>query len=263
MVINLSLSSSPPVGSSAVGTSPVRGPRRGDDIDELASETIPCSPYQTQATQIVNRTSLASPSKPHLDLTSSPSSRSVVEVPASSPFQPTKKSSTSNYFSRLVPPGTRFQPPPKSQPTPRSLKRPSEEPVVVDSSDDENNRGSRENIARTSFKRHVSNFEYVPVDKLQKKIEEVAQALGGTMPVQYCKEALSACHNNVEDAINYLLDARHLKPKVNTFLLLLGRKTIELGAKNEPIWRAQQAETTWTPCPEPAYPFTKYHTLAT
>ncbi|EFQ26543.1 SNF2 family domain-containing protein [Colletotrichum graminicola] len=218
MVINLSLSSSPPVGSSAIGTSPIRGTRRSDDTDELADETIPCSPFQTQATQIVNRTSLASPSKPHSDLSSSPSSRSVIEVPASSPFQPDKTSTISSYFSRLVPPGSRFQPPPKSQPTPRSLKRPSEEPIIVDSSDDENNRSSRENIARTSFKRHVTNFEYIPVDKLQKKIEQVSQALGSTMPVQFCKEALTACHNNVEDAINYLLEARHLKPKANPLL---------------------------------------------
>ncbi|KAK6227250.1 SNF2 superfamily protein [Colletotrichum tabaci] len=261
MVIHLSLSSSPPVGSSALGTSPARGPNRGDDADELASETIPCSPYQTQATQIVSRSSLASPTKSRLELSSSPSSRSVIEVPASSPFQPTGKSSTSAYFSRLVPPGTRFQPPTKSQPTPRSLKRPSEEPVIVDSSDEENRRDSRENIARTSFKRHVSNFEYVSVDKLQKKIEEVADALGSTMPVQYCREALTACHNNVEDAINYLLDARHLKPKVNTFVgstkptstaggdrpTSLERKTSRLGEPSRPKLLGQHVPSLPTP----------------
>ncbi|KXH65876.1 SNF2 super family protein [Colletotrichum salicis] len=215
MVINYTLSSSPPpVGSSAMGTSPIRGIRRGNDADELADETIPESPYQTQATQIVSRTSLASQAKPQPDASSSPSSRSVIEVPASSPFQ-----NKSSYFSRLVPPGSRFQPPPTSQAPSIPRKRPSAEPVLIQgSSDDEDDGTSRGNISQTSFRKHVANFEYVSVDKLQNKIEEVSEALNGTIPVQYYKEALTACHNNVEDAINYLLDGRHLKSKVNTFV---------------------------------------------
>lgn len=219
-------SSPPPMGSSAIGTSPARGgPFRGRDADELSDETIPCSPFQTQATQIIDRTSLAPQTKPQSELSSSPS-RSIIEVPASSPFQPTKKPGTSSYFaSRLAPPGTRFQPPPKSH------KRPMEEYLVL-SSDEEDGRSSREDIRRTSFKKHVSNYEYVPVDKLQKKIDEVAKALGGTMPVQFCKEALTACHNDVSDAINYLLDSRHLKSKHNSFLSST-KPDISLGSERQ------------------------------
>ncbi|KAF6808266.1 SNF2 family helicase [Colletotrichum musicola] len=216
---------SPPLGRSAKASTPSykgKGVHHSSDFDELAEETIPCSPFQTQATQVINRTSLASQKKPPADImSSSPSSRSIIEVPASSPLQPkqAKQPTVSSYFgSRLAPAGTRFQPPAKVvQPPPKAPKRPAEEPVLIeDSSDDEEER--RGDIRPTSFKKHVLAYEYVPVDKLQKKIEEVAVAMGRTLPVQHYKEALDACHNNVSDAIGYLMDGKHLKSKHNTFV---------------------------------------------
>ncbi|OLN81267.1 ATP-dependent helicase fft2 [Colletotrichum chlorophyti] len=213
-MINYSLSSSPPpLRVSPKGKSSAGVVYASSDVDELADQTIPCSPFQTQATQIINRNSQAPQDKPQPDLASSPSTRSVIEVPASSPYQPTKKSGTSSYFaSRLAPPGTRFQPPTKT------MKRPAEEPVVISSDDEDDSSRHRGDIRPTSFKKHISSFEYVPVDILQSKINEVSAALNGTMPIQFVKEALTNCHNDISDAINYLLDGRHLKSKHNAFL---------------------------------------------
>ncbi|TDZ12906.1 ATP-dependent helicase fft2 [Colletotrichum spinosum] len=200
------LRSSPPPRSPTMRfDSPVRVKRRTSDADELADATIPCSPFQTQPTQIIDRSASKKEPKSLQEASSSPA-RSVIEVPASSPFQqkPQQQPTRSTYFSRMAPAGTSFKNP---------AKRPAQEPLVIDGdSSDEEDRG-REDIRPTAFKKHVSAFEYVPVDRLQKKIDEVAAALGHALPVQFYKEALSECHYNVSDAIEYLLEQRHLKNK--------------------------------------------------
>ncbi|KAF9879792.1 hypothetical protein CkaCkLH20_02603 [Colletotrichum karsti] len=201
--------------------SPVRGAHHSSDADELADETIPCSPFQTQATQIISRATQPTQPlqpKPLPDISSSPSARSVIEVPASSPFQSKpqpKQSTVSSYFNRLAPAGTRFQPPAAA----KSAKRPREEPVVIDdSSDEEDTR--KVDMNRTAFSTHVRSFQYdsTSVDDLQKKIDEVAKAMGNTMPVHCYKEALENCHYDVSDAIEYLLEGKHLKSKHNSFV---------------------------------------------
>ncbi|KAM0332127.1 hypothetical protein ACHAQA_002399 [Verticillium albo-atrum] len=192
-------------------------PRRTvDDEDELAGDTIPCSPYATQATQVVNRTSLA---PKHLEAPSSPLASSVVEVPASSPFQP--KPSNAPFASRLAPAGTIFRPPPQM---PRGTKRPAAEPIMI-SSDDERS-PSRGDIQPTAFKKRMSTFEYNPADrtdrleKMTALTEQVSTATGQSFPSRACREALLACHNNVSDAVNYLYDGKHLlkdkKPSITS-----------------------------------------------
>ena len=64
---------------------------------------------QTQATQIVSRTSLKSPPPP---LSSSP--RSIIEVPASSPFQPKQQPQAGRLAHFMAPPGTFFRAPPRN-----------------------------------------------------------------------------------------------------------------------------------------------------
>lgn len=111
-----------------------------DSNDELGEGSIPCSPspyftqptqvvrrttlHQTQPTQIISRTSLMS----SLPLASSSPPRSVIEVPASSPFQPKKPSALPGKLGHaMAPPGTFFRAPPVA-----GQKRP-----CVEISDDE------------------------------------------------------------------------------------------------------------------------------
>ncbi|KAF3346132.1 hypothetical protein VD0002_g9810 [Verticillium dahliae] len=185
-------------------------PGRGfddDDDDELARDTIPCSPYATQATQVINRTSLL---PKHTEVPSSPLASSVVEVPASSPFQP--KPAKAPFATRLAPAGTLFRPPPQ---LPRGVKRPAAEPIMI-SSDDEKS-PSRGDIQPTAFKKRMTAFHYEPterIDKLEKMTaltEQVSTATGQSFPSRACREALMACHNNVSDAVNYLYEGKHLQ----------------------------------------------------
>ncbi|KAL7628788.1 DNA-dependent ATPase fun30 [Parahypoxylon ruwenzoriense] len=112
-----------------------------DDLDELANDDIPCSsPYftqptqivnrTTQPTQIVNRTTLKAPSSPLVPSTPS----TTIEVPASSPFQPKSQAKPSTASaapagldkkpavtsrigvgSLMAPAGTSFRPPAMQQ----------------------------------------------------------------------------------------------------------------------------------------------------
>ncbi|TPX08918.1 uncharacterized protein E0L32_009622 [Thyridium curvatum] len=99
-----------------------------DELDELSVDTVPCSPYftqptqiVTQPTQIVNRISLRPPESPVTITSSSP--RSVVEVPASSPFRTPKPKFTSGRLaSALAPAGTAYRAP-MAPPTRSSRKR--------------------------------------------------------------------------------------------------------------------------------------------
>ncbi|KAI0890731.1 SNF2 family N-terminal domain-containing protein [Annulohypoxylon maeteangense] len=100
-----------------------------DEIDELEDGSVPCSsPYftqptqivnrATQPTQIVNRTTLREPSSPPVPGTPT----AVIEVPASSPFQPKSQTKppavkekklgvASRVGSLMAPAGTAFRPP--------------------------------------------------------------------------------------------------------------------------------------------------------
>ncbi|KAI0843052.1 SNF2 family N-terminal domain-containing protein [Hypoxylon sp. FL0890] len=106
-----------------------------DDLDELANDDIPCSspfftqPTQiinksTQPTQILNRTTLRQPSSPLVPSTPS----TVIEVPASSPFQAKsqarpsvvldkKPGVASRVGSLMAPAGTSFRPPAMQKPS--------------------------------------------------------------------------------------------------------------------------------------------------
>ncbi|KAJ3487104.1 hypothetical protein NLG97_g6481 [Lecanicillium saksenae] len=154
-------------------------------------DTIPCSPgalmrdtRETQPTQI-------------LPLTSSPS---IIEVPASSPFQKPKLGS------RLAPAGTIFRPPP---PRPvASPKRPNPNTISLLSDDDEDSlQPPRGDIRRTDFKAHVSAFAYKPrVDEESQrmKMRQVFDVLGNRFTPEQVRAALRACDNDLEDTIQYL-----------------------------------------------------------
>ncbi|ROT35462.1 SNF2 family domain-containing protein [Sodiomyces alkalinus F11] len=183
-------------------------------MDELTTDTVPCSPYVTQVTQIVPRTTLAPQSA---DVSSPVTPRSIVEVPASSPFRSrpddprsSPPRSTAPFASRLAPAGTSFRPPPAVQTASRGIKRPAAEPVLISSDDEDQAKATRGEIRPTAFKKHVSAFSYVPVDELQEKVDSVFDALSHTIPRRLCREALAACQNNVNDAINYLVEGKHL-----------------------------------------------------
>jgi SWI/SNF-related matrix-associated actin-dependent regulator 1 of chromatin subfamily A len=107
-----------------------------EDDDKLS--IVSQSPYFTQPTQIVERTTL----KPAVASTAS-SPRSIVEVPASSPFKPLSALRTGGRLaSVMAPAGTTFRAPPKVQQqttrkisaVERGLKRPVD---VIMISDDE------------------------------------------------------------------------------------------------------------------------------
>ncbi|KAM3527332.1 hypothetical protein MY4038_006382 [Beauveria bassiana] len=161
--------------------------------------TIPCSPgalmRTTQPTQI-------------LPLTSSPS---IVEVPASSPFSKPKLGS------RLAPAGTLFRPPP---PRPRlvpSPKRPNPDTISLLSDDEEDSlQPPRGDIKPTDFRARVSSFAYKPRldDGAQKKkLKQVFDVLGNKVTPEQVREALRACDNDVEDAIQHLEDQTRKKKR--------------------------------------------------
>jgi SWI/SNF-related matrix-associated actin-dependent regulator of chromatin subfamily A containing DEAD/H box 1 len=185
------------------------------DQDELAiDDHIPCSPYVTQPTQIVNRTTLtaalAAPS-----IRSSLPASNIIEVPASSPVQRSSpvNSAGGRLASRLAPAGTFFNPP-QPRPQPAKMKRPAAEPPVIIISDDEDDLSpNRGDILPTTFKRHVSSFRYDPKGKIdpKDKIERLrakVQDLVGE-DVRSTKEyrnILQACNNDVDAAVNRILD---------------------------------------------------------
>ncbi|KAH6690419.1 helicase SWR1 [Plectosphaerella plurivora] len=184
--------------------------RGRDDPDEL---TDPDTPYKTQATQIVPRTTLG---PGPIDLTSSPP-RSNIEVPASSPFSAIKTGTQKpiGFGNRLAPAGTTFRPPSsQAQTQPRGQKRPATEPILIES-DDEVASPSRSEIRPTLFKKQISRFEYVPEGRSSslvdpKKVDQVKNLTGNIYPTRACEDALRNCHDNVNDAVGFLLDGDHL-----------------------------------------------------
>ncbi|KAI0175760.1 SNF2 family N-terminal domain-containing protein [Hypoxylon sp. FL1284] len=125
-----------------------------DDVDELAHDSIPCSsPYFTQPTQLVNRTTqptqivkrttLGAPSSPLVPSTPS----TAIEVPASSPFQPKSQARpaatldknpnvATRVGSLMVPAGTSYRPPATRQ-APQTSSKPSAQRDYLDISDDD------------------------------------------------------------------------------------------------------------------------------
>lgn len=169
-----------------------------DYEDELATDTIPCSPgamlrndNTTQPTQILGR-----PTPTLLDVPSSPPS--VIEVPASSPFQQPAKRPTG---SRLAPAGTLFRPPPR-----QNLKRPAPEPIDLISDDEDDLTSPRGDIKPTTFKAQIQSFAYNE-DKektTRDKLRQIYDIFGTKYAPSLVKEALAKCDNDINDTIDWL-----------------------------------------------------------
>jgi SWI/SNF-related matrix-associated actin-dependent regulator 1 of chromatin subfamily A len=181
-------------------------PFRNMDEDELAGDTVPCSPAAflrdretTQPTQLLSRPGLGSmePSSPP----------SVVEVPASSPFQSPKPNPLVN---RLAPAGTLFRPPVRPQSA--TKKRPAPEPIEL-SDDDGDLSPPRGDIKPTTFRAQISSFAYNPeADEkaFKQKLRQIFEMFGEEVTVSEAKAALRACKNDVDDAVAFL---ENNKPK--------------------------------------------------
>lgn len=172
------------------------------NADELAGDTIPCSPgavlrhddnATTQPTQVLPQ--------PQLMRSSSPVS--IVEVPASSPFQQPLKRPLG---SRLAPPGTIFRPPPKPT-TP--AKRPAADPIEI--SDDEDEDGftpPRGDIRPTTFKSQVAAFAYNPeqdrANTMKEKLRQMFDVYGSRFPPNVVRKALEVNDLDLDRACNWL-----------------------------------------------------------
>ncbi|POR31617.1 ATP-dependent helicase fft2 [Tolypocladium paradoxum] len=174
-----------------------------DDVDKLAGDTIPCSPSAffrdrdtiTQPTQILNR--------PNLTVPESSSPASIVEVPASSPFQ---HKDPPRLGSRLAPAGTFFRPPARPAPA-MAPKRPAPEPINLISDDEDDQSPSRGDIRPTTFKAKIASFTYnLAADEREtkQKLRQIYDVLGDRFPSEKVREALKACKNDLDDAITWL-----------------------------------------------------------
>ncbi|KAL6833279.1 SNF2 family N-terminal domain-containing protein [Trichoderma sp. SZMC 28015] len=177
-----------------------------EDMDELAGDTIPCSPSvfmkdhdtTTQATQVLSRPGLT------MAGSSSPAP-SVIEVPASSPFQP--KLQQTRLGSRLAPAGTVFRPP---RPQPVSEKKPTPEPIDLISDDDDDLTPPRGNIRPTNFKAQIAAFAYkqpassIDEKETTRKLRQIFDVFGDRYPSDKVREALRTCRNDLDDSIEWL-----------------------------------------------------------
>lgn len=192
---------------------PIRHPNpRTPDREQ---DTIPCSPgallmRDTQPTQI-------------LPLTSSPS---IIEVPASSPFQKPKLGS------RLAPAGTFFRPPP-ARPV-ESPKRPNPNSISLLSDDDEDGLcPPRGDIKPTDFRAHVSAFAYKPRvadESLRLRLKQVFDVFGDRFPAEKVRQTLRACNNDLDDTIQLLEDETRKKKR----RLVQGRRPSLVTPKKPP-----------------------------
>ncbi|KAL7927463.1 SNF2 family N-terminal domain-containing protein [Trichoderma austrokoningii] len=203
----MSCSSSPLPSLSQLGIVPrtptPRQARPRDDMGELAGDTIPCSPSvflkdgdnTTQPTQVLGRPGLA------MVRSSSPAA-SVIEVPASSPFQ--SRLQQTRLGSRLAPAGTVFRPPPPQ--TTHTTKRPTPEPISLISDDEDDITPPRGNIRPTTFKSQMAAFAYKPIDDqvVVEKLRQIYDVFGERFPSNKVKEALRSCGNDLDDAIAWL-----------------------------------------------------------
>ncbi|KAF4331695.1 helicase of the Snf2 Rad54 family [Fusarium beomiforme] len=146
---------------------------------------------------------------------SSPAS-SIVEVPASSPFQQPKKPTPLG--NRLAPAGTFFRPPQRPHPT-MNNKRPAVEPINLISDDEDDLTPPRGDIRPTTFKAQISAFAYNPESEssgkaIKTKLRQIYDVYGDRVPSHKAKEALSVCKNDLNEALDYLEEQmRQPKPK--------------------------------------------------
>lgn len=181
------------------------------DPDELAPDTVPCSPGAALHFQATNRSTQPTQvmSKPTLFQPSSPSSD--VEVPASSPFQ--QQPTRPKFASRLAPTGTIFRPPPKQQQQqpqqmqPATKKRPSPGPIYISSDEDELT-PPRGDIRPTAFKAQIAQFSYDPeADKRRQRKEKLRQVwdvFGDRFEPVYVMDQLERFDEDVERTIDWL-----------------------------------------------------------
>ncbi|KHN98493.1 SNF2-related protein [Metarhizium album ARSEF 1941] len=243
--------SSPPLPIRHSSTTPrapfiSRFPDSIDDVDELAADTIPCSPSTflrdpprerdtTQPTQILSKPGLT------LDTRRSSSPASVVEVPASSPFQPKQPS---RLGSRLAPAGTFFRPPPRQPPSRPSQgpKRPAAEPISLISEDEGDSSPPRGDIRPTTFMAKIAEFAYNPAAEereLKAKMRQIYDVFGNMYPSEKVREALKACKNDLDDAVIWLESrpkqtrkSNSQQPSKTTRRRLVSKAAIRSNARN-------------------------------
>ncbi|KAG5982238.1 hypothetical protein E4U55_002154 [Claviceps digitariae] len=193
-----------------------RGSILRDEPNEITGGTIPCSPSAflsdrsrepgaTQPTQIL--------SKPGLEPLEPSSPVSIIEVPASSPFQ--QRKGPSKLGSLLAPRGTLFRPPSRQSPT-ANRKRPAADPICLVSDEEEGPTLPRGNISPTSFKTKVAEFTYNPASEAQGLMRQIYDIFGDKYPSDRVREALKACHNDLDDAIIWLETRPAKKEKRNS-----------------------------------------------
>ncbi|RGP75004.1 hypothetical protein FLONG3_5872 [Fusarium longipes] len=196
-----------------------------EDTDELA-DTIPCSPsaflrdpQTTQPTQVLQKPTLA-------PMRSSSPASSIIEVPASSPFQQAKKPTPLG--NRLAPAGTVFRPPQRTFPS-MTNKRPAQEPISLLSDDEDDLTPPRGDIRPTTFKAQVAAFAYRPESDAAEnqavltKLRQIYDVFGDKVPSHKAKEALNVCKNDLDETIRLLERQAVSKPKP-------GRRLISKGA---------------------------------
>ncbi|KAI1023319.1 hypothetical protein LB503_001272 [Fusarium chuoi] len=166
-----------------------------DDADEI-TDTIPCSPSTffrdrdttTQPTQVLQKPGLA-------PMRSSSPASSIVEQPK----KPTPLGNTLG--SRVAPLGTFFRPPQRPPPA-MTNKRPAVEPINLISDDEDDLTPPRGDIRPTTFKAQISAF--ASEKTIKTKLRQIYDVFGEGVPSHKAKEALSACKNDLTEAIDYL-----------------------------------------------------------
>lgn len=190
--------------------------------------------HQTQPTQVAPRTSLRPSVAP---LSSSPGS--VIEVPASSPFQPKPAAPTGRLGNAMAPPGTFFRPPPRG-PTAgqkRTFVDLSDDDdarkphFISDDSSDDDELPRRGDIQPSIFRRHeptappkVESKPPKPAAPTSKLSESRVQQLAGKLYKQVhgrwsreqCRDALLKHDLDSKEAARYLEDlpSRPSSPEV-------------------------------------------------
>lgn len=197
-----------------------------DDDDVPAGDTVLCSPgavlrpFSTQATQLLG-------GRPGmLPLVGSSSPISIVEVPASSPFQ--KQDSVPppppKFISRLAPAGTLYRPPvsnPRPTPSlpPATAKRPATELIELSSDEEEDlTSPQRGDIQRTDFRSHIESFTYRPEptpERIKYMMRQVWDVFGDKFGTEQVREALEVCKYDLDDAIIWLESSSAKKPKAS------------------------------------------------
>ncbi|KAM5356245.1 hypothetical protein ACJ41O_002891 [Fusarium nematophilum] len=223
-----------------------------EDADELGGDTIPCSPSAffrdretTQPTQILQKPMLA-------PMRSSSPASSIIEVPASSPFQQPKKPTP--LASRLAPAGTIFRPP-QRPPTAMLNKRPAIEPINLISDDEDDLTPPRGDIRPTTFKAQISAFAYDPEAderQIRNKLRQIFDVFGDRVPSHTARDALKTCNNDVEDTIEWL-QRQSCQPKLaskpKTARRLISKGALQAAAAASPH-TSRSISRTISPSPQ-------------